>query len=249
MIYIAIFFSVGVFISVISSTTGSAAMRCLFVWLLFVLIIPNATPHIARYFAPTPSMQDIQRQYDRIVADAAERRHADHVRWSKRLSNTKPVKKEEFNRILSRIEERITEIDHAHFTQRRDNLRKVTDAYENQLRRQIQLNRKLSLLSPYAVFTDVATTLANTNGESQAAFLKTAQQYEENYFHERYIEALEKKWNIRRHHRILYPPEFRVSYPELQERVRGSLTGLVLLFFYSAVFFMAGYLLFLRRPV
>jgi ABC-type transport system involved in multi-copper enzyme maturation permease subunit len=166
-IYLAIFFSLGVFISATSPTTGHSAMRCLFIWLLFVLIIPNIAPHIARRFSPTPSVQEMERKYDKIVADTAENRHKDHVAASKRLSNTKPVEKDEFQRIQGRIEHKILDIEHFHLTRQRDACRQIANVYDNQLQRQIRLSKFLSSCSPYAVFTDFATTLTNTNGESQ----------------------------------------------------------------------------------
>lgn len=248
-IYLAIFLSLGVFISAISPTTGHAAMRCLFVWLLFVLVIPNAAPHIARRFVAIPSAQEMERQYDRIVADTARNRHDDHVAASKYLSNTNPVSQEEFTRILLRIQRKITEIDESHLSRQRDSIRQLVNTYNGELRKQMQLGKFLAWCSPYAVFTDIATTLANTGGESQMNFLKAAWQYEEDYFRERYREALEKGWNIRRHHHVPNPPEFHPTTPDLQKRLKQCLPGVGTLVFFGLIFFMAGYLLFLRRPL
>jgi ABC-type transport system involved in multi-copper enzyme maturation permease subunit len=249
-IYLAIFFSIGVFISTTSQTTDNSAMRCLFLWLLFVLIIPNATPHIARRFIPTPSVQEMERKYDKIVADTAENRHKDHVAASKRLSNTKPVTKDEFYRILDRIENKILDIENFHLTRQRDAFRQIANLYDNQLQRQIRLSKMLSSCSPYAVFTDVATTLANTNGESQRAFLKMTRQYEDDYFNERYTTSLNRTGPLLQYFGRVYDFQpFRLTVPNLQERIRRCLTSMGLLVFFGVFFFMAGYLIFLRRPV
>jgi len=248
-VYLAIFFSLGVFISATSPTTGNSAMRCLFLWLLFVLIIPNTAPHIARRFAPVPSAQEMERKYDKIVADTAENRMKDHVAANERLGNTKPVGQDEAERILRRVRRSIVEVDHFHLTRLRDVLRQISNTYNNRLQRQVRLSKILSSCSPYAVFTNVATTLANTDGESQMAFLKMVRQYEDDYFDERYREALEIGWEIRRHHRVYKPSPFRLTVPNLRERMRRCLPGMGLLAFFGIFFFMAGYLMFLRRPV
>jgi ABC-type transport system involved in multi-copper enzyme maturation permease subunit len=253
-VYLAVFFSLGVFISAISPTMGNAAMRCLFIWLLFVLIIPNAAPHIARRFAPTPSIQEMERKYDRIVADIAENRHEDHVVASKQVSNTKkPLRNiswnsaeyEEFQRIHWRIHCKILDIEHLHLTQQRYALRRIANVYESQLQKQTRLAKILSFFSPYAVFTDVATTLANTNGESQTAFLKMARQYEDDYFEHQYAE----KRVIHHFLPVSDAPLFRLAVPSLQERMRQCLPGMVLLVILGVLFFMASYFLFLRRQV
>ncbi len=244
-VYIAIFFSLGVFISAISSTTGSAAIRCLFIWLLFVIIIPNAAPHIARRFAPTPSAQEMERKYDRIVADTAESRYRDHAAAAERLGNTEPVERDEYIRILTRIRNKIREIEHSHLTRQRDALRQIANTYDNRLQRQMRLTRILSSCSPYAVLTDVAMALTNTGGESQVTFLRMARQYEDTYFNEQYG----KGQLIDRFGPVSDPPLFGLTVPNLGERVRESLPGMGLLMVFGVFCFMAGYFLFLRRPV
>ncbi len=249
-IYLAIFFSLGVFISAVSSTTGKAAMRCLFVWLLFVLIIPNAAPHAARRFAPTPSVQEMERKYDQILADTAKARREDHRRWSQRLSNTEPVTRDEYIAILLRIRKKIEEIERSHLSKLRYTFRQMADNYDDRLKEQIRLTRLLSACSPYAVFTDIAVTLANTGGESQIAFLKTVRQYEDDYFDEQSRIGLKVGRGMHRFGPVQNPPlEFHLSVPSLHDRLQQSLPGICLLAFFGILCFMSGYLVFMRRDV
>ena len=245
-IYVAVFFSVGILISAISPTTGSAAMRCLFFWVLFVLIIPSAATHTARRFVPTPSAQEMERKYDRIVADTAQDRYNDHTIASKQLSNTKPYKdRDEYVRVRTRVRDRIEEIEYSHLTRQRDSLRQIANAYNNRLQSQIRLGRILSSCSPYAVLTDVAMTLANTGGESQMAFLNRVRQYEDNYFKELHTRGE----IIFYYYHVDDIPSFSLAVPDLGERLGQSLPGMGLLVFFGISCFMAGYLLFLRRPL
>jgi ABC-type transport system involved in multi-copper enzyme maturation permease subunit len=247
--YLAIFFSLGVFISAISPTTGNAAMRCLFVWLLVVLVIPNVTPHIAQRFIPTPSTQEMERKYDTIIADTSENRVKDHAEASKRVSNTKPVEYEEYRRILRRIRKEIEDIEYRHLTRQRDVLRQLANAHGDRLQRQMWLTAILSSCSPYAVFADVATTLANTGGESQVDFLKQTRRYEDDYFYQQYVRGLETGAGIHRYNPVHDPLAFEPTFSDLQKRMRQCLPGIGLLVFSGILCFMAGYLLFLRRPI
>ncbi len=248
-IYLGIFFSLGVLISVVSPTTGNAATRCLFVWLLFVLIIPNMAPHIARRFVPTPPIQEMERQYDRILAEIAEKRNADHRKWSPRLSNTEPVTWDEFIRIRARVREKIEEIERFHLTEQRDTFRRMANNYSNTLQRQMRLGRILSACSPYAVFVGVATVLSSTDSESQLAFLQMVRQYEDDYFDDQYRVGLETGRGIHKSDPVQNPLEFRPGVQGLQERIRKSLRGIGWLVFSGILSLMAGYLLFLRRAI
>jgi ABC-type transport system involved in multi-copper enzyme maturation permease subunit len=244
-IYVAIFFSVGVLISVTSLATDTAAIRCLFIWLFFVLIVPNVAPYIAGRFAPTPSAQEMERKYDKIVADTAYNRFKDHGAASKLLSNTKPVDRDEYMRILDRIRNKIEEIEYVNLARQRYALRQVANTYSAQLQSQIRLARIFSYCSPYAVLTDVAAAMANTSGESQIAFLKMVRQYEDEYFKEQYSEGR----NIARYGPVDDPLSFNLTTPNLQERIQQSLPGIGLMVVFGIFCFMAGYLLFLRHPI
>lgn len=244
-IYLAIFFSLGVFISAISPTTGSASVRCLFVWLLFVLIIPYTAPNIARRLSPTPSIQEMEWEYDRIVAETAQSRNKEHAEASERVSNTKYVEGDELRRIRWRIHLTILEIEHRHLTSQRVRLRQLADAYDDGLQEQMRLGRILSSCSPYAVFADVSMTLANTSGRSQIAFLKAVRRYEDNYFNELY----EEKRVIHHFEPVETPPLFRMAIPNLLERIRQCVPGLGLLVFFGILCFMSAYMSFIKADV
>ena len=244
-IYLAVFFSMGLLISATTRTTDGAAIRCLFVWVLLALIIPGGAPRVAQRFLPTPSVQEMARKYDQIVADTAETRHNDHAAAAEQLGNTRPVDREEFNRIHRRVRDSILEIEHLHLTRQRDDLREVSNRYEDQLRRQIRLARILSSASPYAVLTDVATTLANTGPESQTAFLKAARGYDKDYFDRQYA----NREDIHYYSHVEDYPPFHVPAPALGARMKRALPNIVWLMFLGIFCFMGGYLIFLRRPV
>ena len=245
LLYLAIFFCIGIFISAISPTTDSAVVRCLLIWLLFVLIIPNGAPRLAQRFLPLPSLQEMARNYDRIVADTAESRHNDHVAASEKLSNTESVEREELEQIIRRVRHQIREIEHTHLTQQQYQLRKIANRYDNHLQSQIQMARILSSISPYAILVDVATTLANTNPESQAAFLKAAWRYNKDYFDSVY----KNKEDIHFYYHVEDIPSFQVPIPSLAERLKQSLPKVGLLIFFGIFFFMGCYLMFLRCPI
>jgi hypothetical protein len=187
----------------------------------------------------------MERKYDKILADTAERRRNEHAEASERLSNKEPVTRDEFRQIQRRIDRKIEEIEYRHLTRQRDDFRQLANTYDNRLQKQIRLGRILSSCSPYAVLTSIAMTLANTSGGSQMAFLKKARQYEDDYFREMHTRGEV----IYFYYHVDDLPSFSSKASSLPERMRQSLPGIGLLVAFGILCFMAGYLLFLRCPV
>ncbi len=67
VLYITLFYCLGILISSRHKTGSSSIMTSLFVWVLFVLVIPSLTPYVASYFAKTPSKIKIDREVSRLT--------------------------------------------------------------------------------------------------------------------------------------------------------------------------------------
>jgi len=59
LIYISIFFSLGLFVSAITHRTATALLIILFLWVIWAITIPNLGVLIAQRLAPVPEPQDI----------------------------------------------------------------------------------------------------------------------------------------------------------------------------------------------
>jgi len=62
VLYVTLFYCLGILISSRHKTGSSSIMTSLFVWVLFVLVIPSLTPYVASFFAKTPSKKLIERE-------------------------------------------------------------------------------------------------------------------------------------------------------------------------------------------
>lgn len=59
MLFIAVMYSVGLFVSTLSRTSGTAISILLLIWVVFVLIIPNVSPFVVDQIKPIDSISEV----------------------------------------------------------------------------------------------------------------------------------------------------------------------------------------------
>ena len=143
LLYLAVFFSLGLFISSITHRPASSLVISLFMWALIVFVIPNLGNILARQFTTIPSVQQLEVKREHI--------------WTKEVfdleHNIKPSdrtiskQREALNKVLSNINS--------------ENDRLIAD-YRNRFDRLVNLSKTITRFSPSAAFTYLATDIAGT---------------------------------------------------------------------------------------
>ncbi len=67
LLYIAVFYLIGIFISSAHRSSASSIMTSLFVWVLLVLVVPNLSPYVASFLSPAPSRIKVAREVQRLT--------------------------------------------------------------------------------------------------------------------------------------------------------------------------------------
>jgi ABC-type transport system involved in multi-copper enzyme maturation permease subunit len=65
-IYIGLFFGLGLLVSTLHASSGASILTSLFLWVLFVLVVPNLSPYVGSLLRPAPSIVEVNRQIDRL---------------------------------------------------------------------------------------------------------------------------------------------------------------------------------------
>jgi len=144
VIYLAIFFSLGLFISCLSHRTSTSLILSLFVWVILVFLIPNLGNILARQLVQIPTVQQL------------ELRHTQN--WAK-------------NRFM---QTRSDTSEHRKFKRRQEEENKqFIDDYRNRIKRLVKVSQNTTRISPAAAFTFLATDIMGT-GLSEERRLKTA---------------------------------------------------------------------------
>jgi len=143
LLYLAVFFSLGLFISSITHRPSSSLVISLFMWALIVFVIPNLGNILARQFVTIPSVQQLEVKREHIwIKEVFDLEH--NIKPSDR---TISKQREAFNKVLNNIN---SEND------------RLIDDYRNRFDRLVNLSKTITQFSPSAAFTYLATDIAGT---------------------------------------------------------------------------------------
>jgi len=147
VIYLAVFFSLGLLISCLTHQASSALVVSLSVWTLLVFLIPNLGIILARELVEIPTVQQLEvaRTYYRVGLYLAEQR----------MDSTD---RSEFDRLVDRVSAESNQL---------------AEDYRNRFNRLLAVSRNITRMSPAAAFTFLATDIMGT-GVAEERRLKSA---------------------------------------------------------------------------
>jgi ABC-type transport system involved in multi-copper enzyme maturation permease subunit len=160
LVYVALFVSVGLFVSARCRWSATGLLALLFVWVISVVLVPNTLGSVASGLEKIPSGNAFESQrgtaisertrpaglYDASPSESPPRREA-LERWARYLSDGVAI-----------------------FT-------RITDAHLDSQFRQIEKARMLMRLSPAAVYQYAAEALAGTGFGRHRAFIEAARRH------------------------------------------------------------------------
>jgi len=232
LLYISLFFTLGMLISTLTHKAATSLLVSLFVWVCWILVIPNLAPVIAKILSPVPTLQKVE----------AEKVAVDREVWLRieRLSRTMLG----YGRKAEEMREKLVEEG-----ERRK--RKLDQFFQDKLRAQIGLSRTLSRLSPSASFTYATTGLAGTGvglfdrfRQGYERFRSEFREYGEQLNAKRNDDKLPENW-----FQMDDIPAMKILPARLDDALTAAFTDLLLLAVFNVLFFMGSYLFFLRYDV
>jgi ABC-type transport system involved in multi-copper enzyme maturation permease subunit len=148
VIYLAVFFSLGLLISCITHQSSSSLVISLFVWTILVFLIPNLGNILARQFVEIPTVQQLELKLEQSsIRRAFEKHRADDSQHS-----------EINNRIRAENE-------------------KFTEDYRNRFNRLAKISQNITRISPVAAFTFLATDIMGTGMAEERKLKRAVLQY------------------------------------------------------------------------
>ena len=148
VIYLAIFFSLGFLISCITHQSSSSLVISLFVWAIFVFLIPNLGHILARQLVRIPTVQQLELKLQQSSI--------------KRRFEKRRVDDSQHRRIDNRI--------------RAEN-EKFLEDYRNRFNRLVKVSQNITRFSPAAAFTFLATDIMGTGMAEERRLKRAVLQY------------------------------------------------------------------------
>ena len=238
MLYLGVFCGLGLLISVLSRTPGTALVISLLVWCLVVILLPAMSVMLAKTVVPPPSVErmEAEKTYRAQEFDAQERKRLGYFRYVKnpdggtmRIHVDPLGTEEQRRRLLSR-------------------LRRREEEFEHRMAKSERTVRALSRLSPAASLLHLGSGLAQTGG----ADLERLRGYWWTY-RGRLLDFYEEK--IRRLGDDEKPSSAQdipePHFPKWEARLwlRHTRSDMVLMVFWGAIVLMGAVVLFNRSDV
>ena len=235
LLYISLFFGLGMLISARTHRSSTALVVALFVWVCWVLVIPNLSPVVARVLSPVPTFQ-------KINAEKGAIRRETEIRLKR------------VNRNMLRYGKKAMAISEKIREEGESEIRKLERFYQDQLGGQIELSKNLARLSPSASFTFALADMAHTGSGLFSAFRHSFRRFEKEYrewgrdwhdrFHRNAGKELEDGW-----FELDLIPSLKPVQIRLDDTIDAVLMDVLLLGVLNILFFMLSYLFFLRYDV
>jgi ABC-type transport system involved in multi-copper enzyme maturation permease subunit len=153
VIYLSVFFSLGLLISCLTHRSSTSLVISLFVWTILVFLIPNLGNILARQFVEIPTVQQLELK----LSQSSIKR-----RFEKRRMDDS-----QYRRISNRIGE--------------ENKKFIED-YRNRFNRLATVSQNITRMSPVAAFTFLATDIMGTGMAEERRLKRAILQYNEPIF-------------------------------------------------------------------
>ncbi len=252
LLYLSVFFTLGLFISARTTRSSTSFLVLLFVWVTFVTVIPKASVMIAGQINPIPSVHEITAQKDAYLQEIQKEAMEEYQAYSKanpRPEKDKPEEREKWNEEykvwLEEFQQRLTgKIDENNAAIERD--------YQAKMRQQQKLAVNLSRISPASALMFASMSLARTGVDEHDRFLNSVKTYKPiftKWINEKMMRSLNLSGGDQPKPDLIDMPQHEFNSEGLSESITRILPDLFLMVFLIILFFVGAYVSFLRYDV
>jgi len=149
VIYLAVFFSLGLLISCLNHRSSSSLVISLFVWAMLVFLIPNLGNILARQLVRIPTVQQLELKRGQIQI----RSNFEDSRLRTRSERREAFKRADSERYM------------------------LTEDYRNRFNRLVKVSQNITRISPAAAFTFLATDITGTGMSEERNLRRAVLQY------------------------------------------------------------------------
>lgn len=254
LLYLLLFFTLGLFVSSKTKSSSTSFLVLLFIWVVFIVIIPKASIMLSRQIYKIPSVHEINYQ-KREKSEEAQKRFFDKMR---NFSKENPKKENETSEeYMKRYREYINEQSSINLKEIEESNARIDSDYESkkELQRTIALN--ISKISPSSILKYITMKLSRTDIESHYRLKNAVSNYQNSFAD--FSNALEKEYNEKRYEYyrtkedekvdISGMPVFKYKKESLKESFMEILFDLLILVLFSILFFTLAYFSFRKYDV
>lgn len=254
LLYLLLFFTMGLFVSSKTSNSSISFLILLFIWVVFIVIIPKASIMLSRQICKIPSVHEINYQ-KREKSEESQQRYFEKMR---NFSKDNPKKENETSEeYMKRFRDYIDELSNINLKEIEEAYAKIDTDYESKkdLQRAIAIN--ISKISPSSILKYITMKLSRTDIDSHYRVKNAVINYQVVFAE--FSTELDKKYNEKRYEfyrtkkdekvDISGMPKFVYTKESLKDSFMNIFLDMLILFLFSAVFFTLAYFSFRKYDV
>ncbi len=161
LVYVSVFFGLGVFISAITWKASTSLIISLLVWAVLILVVPSMAVLVSRQIVDVPSTQETRQKKEAISS-------AMFIETSRKINENNVKNEEERKRIWDETWKRIGEEQ-----------KKLDDLRKQQLRRRVSVTKDIARISVSSSYVFAATSFAHTGIEDRQSYDDLAEKSKE----------------------------------------------------------------------
>jgi ABC-type transport system involved in multi-copper enzyme maturation permease subunit len=248
-LYLSVFFSLGLFISARTSRSSTSFLVLLFIWVVFVMVIPKVAVITAGQIRPIPSVHEITAKKDAFLQQVQVEAQKGFREWAQK---NQPVKGEDpkiyqdkFKQFIQDYQQELTsKIDENNAALERD--------YQLRKKAQQNLAVNLSRVSPASALTFGSMTLARTGVDDYDRFLASVRAYKPIYtkwLNSKLAQSINFQTGEQAKIKVEDMPQHSLAPESLGKSLVRTLPDFVLMVVMIIAFFVGAYVSFLRYDV
>ena len=260
LLYIVVFFTIGVVISTYLDNAKTALIVAFTFWVFAVLIAPRGAFVVAKLVAPTRTEQAVYMEKTALRNNLTKDR--DEKIWKKMTeafagSNGEGIQIRSDDERIDKLKKPINEEFRLAFQDQAD---KIDRDYQREKARQEQVGETLSRIAPTASLTYIAINLTQTGKLKRDRYFQTGERYysqlDDSYFSEVSDDAMGQIMQIAARlndssesETDKIPPPPTLTEPSLSDTLRRSAVDVLLLGFFALAFTAIAFLKFFRSDI
>ena len=260
LLYIAVFFAIGVFISTYLDNAKTALIVAFTFWVLAVLVAPRGAFIVAKLIAPTRTQQAVYMEKSALRNNLTKDKEE---KLSKKMQETMAVGGQvnitlndpETQKKLDGLRGPINEEFRLAFQNQSD---KIDRDYQREKDRQEQVGETLSRIAPTSSLTYIAMNLTQTGKLKRKLYFQTGERYynqlNDSYFSGisddklgQFMQLVNQMDDSAESEEILPPPT--LIEPSLSDTLRRSVADISLLCLFALAFTAIAFLKFFRSDI
>jgi len=174
LLYLSVFFTLGLFVSSRTSRASSSLFVLLFIWVVFIFVVPRVSVMASNYFASVPSIHEVNAEKDAFLQQIQGSVTDKVMEWTQQNPPSPQGDPQEYQQ---RFRDFLEELQQDLTAQIDKKNAEVEEAYQAKRRTQQTLALNLSRISPASLVTFGALSLAKTGIQEHERFLNSIKTY------------------------------------------------------------------------